>query len=188
MNMPGNSNNNPNGAPAQPSPEQMLQMMNSPMMQGLMDNPEMMQQAMQMTMQTNPQLCSLLERNPELQQYASDVRNQGEDAIGGAMPNPWGAPSSSTSSSSSNMATTTPSCSNTNNAMPNPWGMSPYTPAAALSSAPGSWWRRRRRLPDRCFKTIPNKSINDESECLAKYVANATKYGWKWWWWYAKYS
>jgi len=47
------------GAP--PSPEQMSQMMNSPMMQGLLENPQMMQAAMNMTMQSNPQLQAIRE-------------------------------------------------------------------------------------------------------------------------------
>lgn len=60
------------GFPNMTNPDSMREMMNSPMMQGLLDNPEMMQAAMQMTLQTNPQLRQLLDSNPELRQVFND--------------------------------------------------------------------------------------------------------------------
>ena len=50
-----------------PSQEQMQQMMQSPMMQQMMDNPEMMRSALQMSMNSNPQLRQELHQDSNLQ-------------------------------------------------------------------------------------------------------------------------
>jgi len=62
--MANNSNNgNPFGGTSQPNPQQLQEMMNSPMMQGLLDNPQMMGNILEQSMNT-PQyvfiICSPL--------------------------------------------------------------------------------------------------------------------------------
>lgn len=59
-NMPPNPFGMPGGA-GMPSPEQMNQMMNNPMVQSMMDNPEFMRNMME----SNPQVQAMLDSNPQ---------------------------------------------------------------------------------------------------------------------------
>lgn len=54
------------------NPEQMQQMMNSPLMNSLLDNPEFLQNMMQMQMQSNPQMRQMMESNPVLREMLGD--------------------------------------------------------------------------------------------------------------------
>jgi ubiquilin len=53
-------------------PQQLEAMMNSPMMQSLLDNPELMQNMMQAQMRSNPQMRQMMEANPQLQHVLND--------------------------------------------------------------------------------------------------------------------
>ena len=55
-----------------PNPEQMQQMMNSPLMSSLLDNPQMLQNIMEMQMQSNPQMRQMMESNPMLREMLGD--------------------------------------------------------------------------------------------------------------------
>lgn len=59
------------GQQGPPNPEQMQAMLNSPQMQGLMDNPDLMSSMLQQSMQT-PQMQELMRNNPELRQLYED--------------------------------------------------------------------------------------------------------------------
>lgn len=55
-----------------PSSDQIEQMMNNPMVQAMMDNPQTMQAMMEMQMQSNPQLRQMMESNPQLRHMMED--------------------------------------------------------------------------------------------------------------------
>ena len=56
----------------QPDPETMQAMMNSPMLQNLLDNPQVMQNLLQTQLQHNPSLQRMLEQNPQLRHMLDD--------------------------------------------------------------------------------------------------------------------
>lgn len=55
-----------------PNPEQLQNMMSSPLMQNLLDNPEMLSRLMQSQMDSNPAMARMLEDNPALQHILND--------------------------------------------------------------------------------------------------------------------
>merc|ERR1711865_1208238 len=55
-----------------PSSEQMQDMLQSPMMEQLMENPDMMRTMMQLSMDSNPQLRQMMEQNPQMREVMQD--------------------------------------------------------------------------------------------------------------------